>query len=149
DERPRNGHHLLLATAQGSRDLVATLTQAGKALQHLANAPIDRSLVSIAEAAELQVVEDGERVPELAAFGPPGAAPAVNLMRLEAQDTAPAAEPDLAGARPRQSEYRLEHCCLAGSVGAEDHSEFAFRDLKRDVAHGGPRAIGDRKVADG
>src|SRR5215510_13793617 len=53
DERPRNGHHLLLATAQGSGDLMRTLTQARKALQHLADAPTDRPLVSTAEAAEL------------------------------------------------------------------------------------------------
>ena len=76
DERARDRHHLLLAAAERAGDLVVALPQAREALEHLVDAALDERLVGDCEAADPQVVDDGQRVPQLPAFGHPGHAAA-------------------------------------------------------------------------
>ena len=93
-----------------------------------------RALVGDGEAAEPQVVHDGERVPQLPALGHPGDARHVDLVRLQAQEVDLAIEAHLAGARTQEAEQRLDDGGLARATGAQDiRAAFARQNLQRDA----------------
>ena len=148
DERARDRNHLLLAAAERAGDLVVALAQPREAFEHLVDASLDEGLVVDGEAAEPQVVHDGERVPQLPALGHPGHAEHVDLVRLQAQEVDLAIEADLAGARAQQAEQRLDDGRLAGAVGAQDDAQLARQDLQRDAVDGRHRAVRHRQTLD-
>ena len=133
DERARDRNHLLLPAAERAGDLVVALAQSREAFEHLVDASLHEDLVSDGEAAEPQVVHDGERVPQLPALGHPGDAEHVNLVRLQAQEVDLAIEPHLAGARAQEAEQRLDNGGLARAIGAQDDAQLARHNLQRNA----------------
>src|SRR4051812_31916730 len=131
DQRTTNRQHLLLAAAQRTGHLQASLREGREAPQHIFNIAIDRGIVAHV-GAHTQVIEHGHSLKDRAALRHMADAEPDNLVRRAAHDAA-AFELDVAGVWLQQAGNGLEQRGLACTIGTDQRDDLPLQDLESKI----------------
>src|SRR5215211_771180 len=139
DERPAEGEHLLLPTAERAGSLLAAALDPGEVADDPLGVGLEVTAATAADGTHAQVLPDAQLGEETACLGNMGYALAGDELGAAARD-APTVEEDLAR-RARHARDAPQGGRLPGPVRAEDRDDLPVADGQRDAVERPDRPV--------